>query len=106
MLFVLPSGRRSGDALESSSLLPPSGARPPPGRVELEAAGNEVMRLVEMLDGLNRYRFDREPQLLAAWETAKHVVAGPQVNAPAGTPVTPTPPVQEQPVPGEVKPAA
>lgn len=59
-------------------------------RVELEAASNEVMRLVEMLDGLNRYRFDREPQLLAAWETARHVVTGPQ------------PPE----VPGEVKPAA
>lgn len=76
-------------------------------RVELEAAITEVIRLVEMLDGLNRYRFDREPQLLAAWETAKHVVTGPQPPEEVeGAPVTPTPAVLAQPVAGEVKPAA
>jgi hypothetical protein len=52
------------------------------------------MRLVGMLDGINRYRFERDPQLLVAWRTAKHVVSGPQVE--------PMPP----PVPGEEKPAA
>jgi hypothetical protein len=31
-----------------------------------------------MLDGINRYRFDRVPQLLVAWRTAKLVVSGPQ----------------------------
>ena len=32
------------------------------------------------------YRFAREPQLLAAWDRAKHVVGGSQVAAPPSTP--------------------
>ena len=55
---------------------------------ELQAVSDEVMRLVEMLDGLNRYRFERDRQLLVAWESARHVVTGPQAG------------------PGEVQPAA
>ncbi|MEO7987868.1 MAG: hypothetical protein ABI766_15185, partial [Gemmatimonadales bacterium] len=64
-------------------------------RAELKAASDEVVRLVGMLDGLNRYRFDREPQLLAAWESARHVVAGTVADVPV-----------EGLAPGEVKPAA
>jgi hypothetical protein len=71
-------------------------------RAELEMLSDEVMQLVGMLDGINRYRFDRDPQLLVAWKTAKHVVAGPQAEAPVGTVV----PAPEQPPTGEVKPAA
>jgi hypothetical protein len=33
-----------------------------------------------MLDGINRYRLERDPQLLVAWKTAKHVVSGPQAE--------------------------
>ena len=64
-------------------------------RAELEELSDEVMRLVGMLDGINRYRFERDPQLLVAWKTAKHVVSGPQVEP------TPVPPAA-----GEEKPAA
>jgi hypothetical protein len=77
-------------------------------RSELRTLSDEVMQLVGILDGINRYRFAREPQLLAAWDRAKHVVGTPVVEAepttpeePAG-PETPTGP----PVDGEVKPAA
>jgi hypothetical protein len=72
-------------------------------RAELAALSQEVMLLVGMLDGINQYRFRHEPQLLAGWETAKHVVAGPQA-ATVENPDTPAGPVQ--PGPGEVKPAA
>jgi hypothetical protein len=39
-----------------------------------------------MLDGLNRYRFEGNAELLAAWESARKVVGGPRspaVPAPA-----------------------
>ena len=69
-------------------------------RAELTELSDEVMRLVGMLDGINRYRFERDPQLLVAWKTAKHVVSGPQVETAALAP-TPSPTTT-----GEVKPAA
>jgi len=64
-------------------------------RTRLRTLSDEVMQLVGVLDGINRYRFAREPQLLAAWERAKHVVGGSQVPAPPTAPPA-----------GEVKPAA
>ena len=71
---------------------------------ELERVSNELVQLVAMMDGINRYRFAKEPQLLAAWESAKHVVTGPQA-AKEENPVTPSAgPAQAG--PGEVKPAA
>jgi hypothetical protein len=81
---------------------------------ELRTVSEEVLQVVEMMDGLNRYRFQKEPQLLVAWESARHVVSGPQAAVKEEAPVTPpvttpvqagepvTPPVQA----GEVKPAA
>ena len=66
---------------------------------ELRTVSEEGVQLVEMMDGLNRYRFQKEPQLLVAWDSAKHVVSGPQA-AKEEAPVTP--PAQA----GEVKPAA
>ena len=73
-------------------------------RAELEALSQEVMLLVGMLDGINQYRFRNEPQLLAGWESAKHVVAGAQA-ATVENPANPAAgPVQGG--PGEVKPAA
>lgn len=75
-------------------------------RREMQRVSDEVMLLVSMMDGINRYRFQRDPQLLAAWKSAKHVVAGPQAEKVEGeNPVT----AQAGPVqggPGEVKPAA
>lgn len=64
-------------------------------RAELKAVSDEVTRLVELLDGLNRYRFGRDAEMLAAWESARRVVSGPR----AGTP-------EEPPAGGEVQPAA
>jgi hypothetical protein len=57
------------------------------------------MQQVEMLDGLNRYRFGANAELLAAWESARNVVAGPRAAAgvPAEAPETPA---------GGVRPAA
>jgi hypothetical protein len=72
-------------------------------RAELEELSDEAMRLVGMLDGINRYRFEKDPQLLVAWKSAKNVVSGPQVE-PAAPPV-PTP-SGEQPPSEEAKPAA
>jgi hypothetical protein len=66
-------------------------------RAELDAVSDEVMQLVEMLDGLNRYRFAGEAELLAAWESARHVVVGPRGEGKEEGPA---------PVSGEVKPAA
>jgi hypothetical protein len=71
-------------------------------RAELEELSDEVMRLVRMLDGINRYRFERDPQLLVAWKTAKHVMSGPQVETAAPAPM----PGPTTPATGEVKPAA
>jgi hypothetical protein len=64
-------------------------------RAELDAVSDEVMQLVEMLDGLNRYRFAREAELLAAWESARHVVVGSRGEG-----------KEEPPAAGVVKPAA
>ncbi len=73
-------------------------------RSELRTLSDEVMQLVGILDGINRYRFAREPQLLAAWDRAKHVVGGSQVEALPSTPEVPAEPTG--PVTGEVKRAA
>jgi hypothetical protein len=73
-------------------------------RAELDMVSGEVIKLVGMLDGLNRYRFDRDPQLLAAWESAKHVVTGPQAKTREEKPAPPAGPAQAG--PEEVQPAA
>jgi len=68
-------------------------------RAELRAVSDQVMQLVDMLDGLNRYRFGGNAELIAAWESARNVVAGPRTaEAAAGGP---TPPAE-----GGVRPAA
>jgi hypothetical protein len=46
-------------------------------RAELKAVSDEVMRLVSLLDGLNRYRFSGNAEMKAAWESARNVVSGP-----------------------------
>lgn len=64
-------------------------------RAEMDAVSDEVMRLVELLDGLNRYRFGGQAELLAAWGSARRVVAGPRTGS-----------KEEPPRAGEEKPAA
>ena len=67
-------------------------------RADLETVTEELMELVALLDGLNRYRFRNNAELSAAWESARNVVGTPQVK-----PAEPGP----QDPPGEVvQPAA
>lgn len=47
-------------------------------RADLEVVTEELMELVALLDGLNRYRFRNNPELSAGWESARNVVARPQ----------------------------
>ena len=68
-------------------------------RADLKAVSDEVMQLIEMLDGLNRYRFGGNAELRAAWESARKVVTGPR---PAEEEPSAAAPKAE----GEVRPAA
>jgi hypothetical protein len=68
-------------------------------RADLKAVSDEVMRLVEMLDGLNRYRFAGKAELLAAWESARNVVTGPRQAEQVS-------PVEAPKTEGDVRPAA
>jgi hypothetical protein len=49
-------------------------------RAEMNALSDELMRLVGILDGFNRYRYHHDPELIAAWESARHVVSGPKAK--------------------------
>ncbi len=65
---------------------------------ELETVSEEIVELVKGMDGLNRFRFAADPQLLTAWESASNVVT-----------VTSSRPAADDEVPpeeSEVKPAA
>lgn len=46
-------------------------------RTEMKALSDEIMRLVGMLDGFNRNRYHRDPELLAQWKSASHMIRGP-----------------------------
>ncbi|MBK7717186.1 MAG: hypothetical protein IPI38_17570 [Gemmatimonadetes bacterium] len=54
----------------------------------LEEAGNELNQVVRVLDGFNRFRFAKEPDLLAAWRSAANVL-GPSRPATPDEPTTP-----------------
>jgi hypothetical protein len=55
---------------------------------ELEAVAAEIMGVLEHLDALNRLRFKNDPQLRAAWKSARNV---PWVNPDPGPAVEPPP---------------
>lgn len=40
---------------------------------DLEAVTGEIMQLLQQLDAMNRYRFQKEPERLVAWESARNV---------------------------------
>ena len=61
---------------------------------ELDVVADEVVQIVKAIDGWNRYRFAKEPDLLASWKAASNVI-GPRSPEK-------TPPSTE----GEIKPAA
>lgn len=66
---------------------------------ELRAVADEVVQIVRVMDGLNRYRFLDDAELLAAWESASNILAAPRS-------VTPKPGPEGPPPDGEVRPAA
>ena len=66
---------------------------------ELDDVADEVVQVVKVMNGLNRFRF-RGGELLASWQSASSVVATPRSpEEKAGAPVNP-------PATGEVRPAA
>ena len=65
---------------------------------ELTAVADEVVQIVQVMDGLNRYRFMGDSELLAAWESASNE------PVPVRTPKSPDP--EGPPAGGEVRPAA
>lgn len=68
------------------------------GRADLIAVADECVEQVQLLDGLNRKRFKSQPELLAAWESARNVVGPfrpkdattPPTSAPGAGPVPPS----------------
>ena len=67
---------------------------------ELDTVADEIVEVVNMMDGYNRVRFADDDEMLAAWESASNVFGGPRgttTPAESGTPSAPG---------GEVKPAA
>jgi hypothetical protein len=47
---------------------------------DLEAVAGEVVQIVRLLDGLNRFRFADQPDLLAAWGAASNVIGPPHAG--------------------------
>ena len=39
---------------------------------------DEIVQIVRVMDGLNRFRFLNDPELLAAWESASNILATPR----------------------------
>jgi hypothetical protein len=76
--------------------------------VELDVVADEVVDIVQVFDGLNRFRFAGDPDLFAAWRSASNVI-GPakrggrsegRINTPSEKPP------ESPPSGGEIKPAA
>ena len=67
--------------------------------VELDVVADEVLAIVRVIDGLNRFRFAGDPDLLAAWRSASNVVGPPRTAEKTTSPEAPRPG-------GESKPAA
>jgi hypothetical protein len=45
---------------------------------DLDLVADEVVLIVKAMAGLNRFRFARHPELLAAWASVSHVIATPR----------------------------
>jgi hypothetical protein len=52
---------------------------------ELSVVSSEIMEMVELLDGLNRYRFRTNADARAEWESARNIVAPPRPLGGTGT---------------------
>ncbi len=47
-------------------------------RAELDAIADEVVQVVRLMDGLNRFRFANEPESLATWGSASNTFGPPR----------------------------
>jgi hypothetical protein len=60
-------------------------------RAEMKELSDEIVRIVAILDGFNQYRFQNDPELIVAWESARHVVTTPPKEEQSTTPSNPVP---------------
>lgn len=72
---------------------------------DLDAVADEIVKLVRAMDGFNRLRYARDPELLAAWTSASTVAATPRSAAEKPAAEKPAPETQP-PADGAVRPAA
>lgn len=68
---------------------------------ELKSLADEIVQIVRVMDGLNRYRFMNDAERLAAWESASNIAGPPKPDVPAKPARDATPPAS-----GEARPAA
>jgi len=83
---VLESLGQSLDQFDETVERGAEGRRVHIGAADLEAVVGEVVQIVRLLDGLNRFRFADQPDLLAAWGAASNVVGPPVSGGNAGSP--------------------
>jgi flagellar biosynthesis/type III secretory pathway ATPase len=75
---VLEGLSRSLDEFDQAVELGAEGRRIHIGAAaNLEVASDEVVQLVRVIDGLNRFRFAAEADLMAAWGSASNVIGPP-----------------------------
>jgi len=67
-------------------------------RVDLDVISGELMEQVQLLDGITRYRFGSDPELMAEWKAARQLLG--QARNGQAPPAPPAPPA------GDVKQAA
>jgi hypothetical protein len=68
-------------------------------RTDLDVVSGEIMEIIRILDGINRYRFGKDPEGMAEWLAAKQIPATPTRAPSLRTEAT-------KPKPGDVAPAA
>jgi predicted transcriptional regulator len=59
-------------------------------RADLDTVAAEIMEIAQVLDAINRLRFNNNPELLAAWESARNL------PWPSGDGAEPSPPEQSE----------
>jgi hypothetical protein len=57
----------------------------------LDVAADEIVQIVKVIDGLNRFRFAEDPDLLAGWRSASNVFGPPRTAEKITAPDTPSP---------------
>jgi hypothetical protein len=79
---VLDSLVATLEKYDQAVLQGPQGRRQHVGAsADLETVADEIVQVVRLLDGYHRLQFGRNPELMAAWESASSVVANPQRSA-------------------------